>query len=231
MSVVAIVQCRVGSSRLPGKALRVLSGETMVRHVLRRVASLGYEVVVATSLSQRDDLLAEMVRDYGYRVFRGSEWDVLSRVAGAVEAIEAESVIRVTADCPLWAPDVARRVVDRYVASGARGIVTNDTTVSGWADGLDVEIFSAALLAQAARYATERADREHVTPWIRRHAPHVVVGSSEDWRRVKLSVDTLDDFERVRDVMANVNGGGYGWAATRAALVKMNLNAWSGGES
>lgn len=206
-----------------------MHGEPLIRHVLRRAEATGYDLVVATSLNERDDLLANVVRDYGFKVFRGSEWDVLSRMAGAANAMLAETIVRMTADCPLWAPDICQRVLNYYVETGERGIVTNDTTVSGWADGLDVEVFSNEMLQRAARYATDRTDREHVTPWMRRHAEHKIYGSTEDWRTVKISVDTYDDFERARTVLAKVDG--YEWAATRSALLGLNYQAAGGATS
>ena len=218
--VVTIVQCRVGSSRLPGKALRPMCGQPMIKHVLRRAMAMGYDTWVATSINERDSLLADVVWESGVRVFRGSEWDVLERIAGAATIADAEVVVRVTGDCPLLAPDIGRRVVDSFLNSNRDGIATNDTNQSGFPDGLDVEVFSMATLQEAARRATDAKDREHVTPWMRRERPHEILGSSEDWRRVKLSVDTADDFERVRGVMASVSTTDYNWRATRDVLVK-----------
>jgi spore coat polysaccharide biosynthesis protein SpsF len=217
--VVAIVQARCGSSRLPGKSLRAMCGKPMVRHVLDRVSAMGFELWMATSVSQGDDLLAAMATDWGFNVYRGSEWDVLGRIAGAAKYAEAETVIRVTADCPLWAPDVGMAVFEQYMLStNSDVIVTNDTSMSGWPDGLDTEVFSESLLALAAKVATDRNDREHVTPWLRRNAPHIVVGCHERWQ-TKVSVDTIDDFERAHAIMARIGDGSYQWKATRAALL------------
>lgn len=221
--VVVLVQARVGSSRLPGKSLKPMHGRPMVSHVLRRARALGYDTVVATSVSERDDLLADTVRDLGVPVYRGSEWDVLSRMAGAAQMMEADVVVRVTADCPLWAPDVGQQVLSVFLAGPRDGVVSNDTTTSGWPDGLDVEVFTCDLLLAATAAAEDRncmsgrSDREHVTPWMRRTAPHRIVVNDEDWRRFKLSVDTAEDFERVRGVMALAADGDLTWTATRGA--------------
>jgi spore coat polysaccharide biosynthesis protein SpsF len=220
LKLAVVVQARLGSSRLPGKSLRNLNGAPMVWHVLRRVGELGFDVVLATSVNANDDALADVAAEWGVPVHRGSEWDVLGRFAGAARQVGADVVARVTADCPLWAPDVGMAVVERYMVQlGHDVIVTNDTGISGWPDGLDTEVFSAALLHAADARATDRNDREHVTPWMRRNAPHVVVGCDERWR-VKLSVDTLEDFERVRGVMAALPSADLGWKATRAALLR-----------
>lgn len=225
--VVAIVQSRTGSSRLPGKALKVLSGQPMVLHVLARVAAMGYPTWLATSLAPADDRLADLVIRAGYPVFRGDERDVLGRTRQAAEAAQADVVIRATGDCPCFAPDVGEMVLALYRANATRlCIATNDTTRSGYPDGLDVEVFPMELLQYADAHAESpvdgvpvKHDREHVTPLMRRVAAHHVLDlMEEDWRAVKVSVDTAEDFERVRQVHGLLDGGGYGWAATRAAL-------------
>lgn len=224
INVAVLVQARSGSARLPGKSLRSMCGTPMILHVMRRAAALGYPAWMATSVSDRDDLLADTVREAGFPVHRGSEWDVLDRMAGAAAEASADIVVRVTADCPLWAPDVAGQVLAQFLGSDQEGILTNDTTQSGWPDGTDTEVFSAALLFDAANRSTDRLDREHVTPWMRRNAQHWVIGNGEDWRDVKLSVDTAEDFERARAVMADVPTREYRWAATRAALLRQGYN-------
>lgn len=215
--ILVLVQARMGSARLPGKALRPLAGRPLVLHALARAAAMGHPTWLVTSISDRDSLLAEAAREAGYRVWRGSEWDVLGRMAAAARAAEADTVVRVTGDCPLWAPDVGARVVALYRDHGASGYTSNDTTRTGWPDGTDTEVFPAGLLHAAAAAATDRMDREHVTPWMRRHGPNFSLASSEDWRTVKLSVDSPDDYTRVQGIMAELNGGGLEWPATRAA--------------
>jgi spore coat polysaccharide biosynthesis protein SpsF (cytidylyltransferase family) len=222
MRVVVVVQARVGSSRLPGKALRTMAGEPMVRHVLRRALALGADAVwLATSVNERDGALLREAAECGVPAFAGNESDVLARVAQAAVAARADVIVRVTGDCPAWAPDIGRRVLDAHLARcDPWAFTSNDTTVSGWADGLDTEVFGRGLLMEANRRAQRRTDIEHVTPWMRRHGAVQVVGSSEDWRAVKLSVDTAEDFARVGAVLGVLDGGGYGWPATRSALLR-----------
>lgn len=193
----------------------------MILGVLDRAASLGYATWLTTSLSDRDTLLAHTAMEAGYRVWRGSEHDVLGRMAALADGLRAETVIRVTGDCPLWAPDVARRVLDLYAEVRHEApYVSNDTATSGWADGLDTEVFPSGLLRLVAARAADRLDREHVTPWMRRHYPSRTLWSSEDWKGVKLSVDSFEDYARVQGIMAELNGGGMEWAATKAAYLR-----------
>lgn len=215
--VVVLVQARMGSRRLPQKSLRILQARPMIIHVLERASALGHDVCLATSMEASDELLAATVADAGYHVFRGSESDVLDRMASAARHMSADVVMRVTGDCPLLAPDVCAAVLGLWLEH--EGIATNDTTCSGWPDGTDVEVFSAAVLQLAAVRATKQGHREHVTPWIRRVVPHRVLTCDEDWRAVKLSVDDQSDFERVAGVMRYLPARRWLWSQTRQAYL------------
>lgn len=165
---IALVQARMGSSRLPGKVLRLLAGRPMIDWVLTRAArakSLD-RVVLATSDHPRDDALVAHVRGLGFAVERGSETDVLARFAGAAQAQGAGVVVRITADCPLIDPGLIDAVVALRAQSGAD--YASNTDPASFPDGLDVEVFTAAALARAAAGASAAFDREHVTPFLRR---------------------------------------------------------------
>ena len=212
--VLTIIQARHGSSRLPGKALMKLAGKPMLAHVIERAVAIGWPVMVATSTEKQDDKIAKLATKCGVKVHRGDQKDVLGRMSDA--ARHARIVIRITGDCPLIAPDVAQAVFQHYV-QGGDVIATNDTSCSGWPDGMDVEVFTAESLHQAADQATEDRDREHVTRWIRRHRQHVILDGPKDGPKVKLSVDTQTDFDRVARVFAKLNGD-LGYQATFKAV-------------
>ena len=165
---IALVQARMGSSRLPGKVLRPIADRPMIHWVLTRAGrahSLD-RVVLATSDHPRDDALAAYVRELGYAVARGSECDVLDRFARAAKAHDAQVVVRITADCPLIDPDIIDAVVELRARDGAD--YASNTDPATFPDGLDVEVFTAASLKRAADAATRPFDREHVTPFLRR---------------------------------------------------------------
>lgn len=239
MRIVTIVQARCGSSRLPGKSLRPLKGQPMVLHALERARAMGYTTWLATSDQEGDNLLSEIVIAAGFPVFRGSERDVLSRMLECALASQADAIIRVTGDCPLLAPDIGQRVVALWQELGV-GIATNDTSTSGWPDGTDVEVFSTELLGAAAletappqdggdRREADRLwrDREHVTPWLRRQGPHQILKCEEDWRHVKLSVDTEADFQLAERVIHRLPAEAYSWPDTRTALGELKFVAAS----
>lgn len=208
MRVVAVIQARIGSSRLPAKSLRPLAGRPLISHIAERVLAVRGidECVLATSVNARDDALAAEAIGLGLHVYRGSEWDVLGRVAEAVDLL-GDVVVRITGDCPLLCPETAARVIAEY-RRRAVDYAWNDTMRSGYPDGTDVEVFHADLLHAAATNATDAADREHVTPWIRRHARAVwTLANDVDYSRYKLSVDTQRDYDFVRAVYGYLSPG------------------------
>lgn len=212
--VVCVVQARQGSSRLPGKALRMLQGRPLIAHVLERAAAVPgvHAVVLATTVREEDDGLAGEVAAMGYAVVRGSSEDVLDRMLTAATVASADVVVRVTGDCPLLAPEVAGLVVARHLA--CRTYAWNDTAHSGYPDGTDAEAFAAEELQLAHLYAREPGDREHVTPWIRRTRPVAVVRSEVDYSWLKTSVDTLLDYERVQAIACRLAPGDWSLGAT-----------------
>ena len=179
MTVAAIVQARMGSTRLPGKVMRPLAGRPLIEVLLDRLARAVKvdEIVLATTMDRRDDVLADYVARLGYRVVRGPEDDVLERFRLAAESVAADVLVRITGDCPLVDPALVDATVDCLRATGA-AYVTNFEP-RHFPDGLDVEAMTRDALLRAAAEATDRFDREHVTPWLR--APGRVKTASYAW--------------------------------------------------
>ncbi len=172
MTTAIIVQARLGSTRLPGKVLRDLAGETVLSQVLRRCQAVANAqmVVCATTTAAADQAVAEDAERCGAVVFRGSESDVLARYHGAARLVGADVVLRVTSDCPLIDPDICAQVIALQAATGADYVANN--TPPSWPHGLDCEAFAFAALERAMTEATAANEREHVTPWLRTH-PHI----------------------------------------------------------
>jgi glutamate-1-semialdehyde aminotransferase/spore coat polysaccharide biosynthesis protein SpsF (cytidylyltransferase family) len=164
---VAIVQARMSSTRLPGKVLLDLVGSPMLWHIVRRLEKAGRvdRVVVATSREAPDDRIAAYCAQEGILCFRGSEADVLDRFYEAAKEFGAETVVRITGDCPLVDPTVVDLVLSRYQA-GDVDYVSN-TGVRRFPDGLDVEVFSFDALEVTWSEAKQPSEREHVTPYMR----------------------------------------------------------------
>jgi spore coat polysaccharide biosynthesis protein SpsF len=199
-SVAAIVQARLGSSRLPGKVLADLAGDTMLARVVQRLraAQLVNQVVIATTEVSNDDAIVDEAERLGVACFRGPEHDVLARYVGAMRSCGADIVVRITSDCPLIDPDVVDRVIGALTRS--RDYVSN-THVRTYPRGLDVEAFHAGTLERIARLATSEAAHEHVTAFVMERPAlfsirHVVAASDDS--DLRWTVDTAEDLELVR---------------------------------
>jgi spore coat polysaccharide biosynthesis protein SpsF (cytidylyltransferase family) len=213
MNAVAIVQARVGSSRLPGKVLADLAGKPMLLRVVERVgrARSIARVVVATSRAAGDDAIAALCAGAGVSCSRGSEEDVLSRYADAARAFGADPVVRITADCPLIDPGIVDRVVGAYAAGGVD--YASNIDPPSFPDGLDVEVFSAAALAKADGEARLRSEREHVTLYIRNHPESFRkrnVDSGRDLSSRRWTVDEPADLAVARAIYERLGSQAFG---------------------
>lgn len=215
MRTVAIIQARMGSTRLPGKVLMDIAGQTMLQRVIERAARTDgvAEVVVATSTAQADEAIVSTCQTIGTRCVRGSEDDVLSRYRLAAEEASAEAIVRVTSDCPLLDPGVSGMVVRRFVEE--RPDYASNTEERTWPRGLDTEIFTWEALEMADREADQRYQREHVTPFIKEHTDRfriLPVTGSEDHSEHRWTVDTPEDLHFVRAVYDELGGDGlFSW--------------------
>lgn len=215
MKVVAIVQARLGSSRLPGKVLAEIAGRPMLGHVVGRLqrARRLHQVGVATSDLPQDDALARFCEQEQWACVRGSERDVLDRYRQAADAFSADTIVRITADCPLLDPHVVDQVIARFEDSGAD--YASNTLLHTFPDGLDVEVFSRRALECAWQEARQPFEREHVTPYLRT-APAVrranlAYEGDPDARAQRWTVDDERDLEFVRRVY-DVLGASPGFA-------------------
>lgn len=203
MTTVAIIQARMTSTRLPGKVLADIAGKPMLYYVVTRArqASTLDSVVVATSGRAADDPIAHYCGEIGLPCFRGSQDDVLDRYYQAAKSCGAETVVRITSDCPLIDPGVIDRVVMVF-QQGNYDYVAN-TMPCTYPDGLDVEVFSLAALEQAWHEARWQSEREHVTPYIRKHPESFQLGNvtyEEDLSGVRWTVDEAQDLDLVRAI-------------------------------
>jgi len=201
--VVAIIQARMGSSRLRGKSLAQIENKPMLGHVISRVkrATLVDRVVVATSTAEADDAIEKVCAEMGVACYRGSENDVLDRFYHAARAEKAAQIVRITADCPLIDPEVVDRVVRRF----QRGDLdyASNAMVRTYPDGLDTEICSFAALERAWHEASKTSEREHVTPYLRSEkfrTANVESDSPSMYQHYRWTVDEAEDLEFIRAV-------------------------------
>lgn len=196
--VVTIVQARMSSTRLPGKVLMPLAGAPAIVRMIERVRRVTRATrhVVATSVDASDDVVAEVCERHGIPCVRGPLTDVLGRVADATPA-DCDAVVRLTGDCPLVDPALVDRHIEAFAAGQPFATYVSNAVERTYPDGLDVEVMSRAILIAADGAAVSDADREHVTPWIQRHATCVAVTQPVDLSAVRWVLDTSDDYAAV----------------------------------
>lgn len=213
--VVAIIQARMGSERLPGKVLLDIAGQTMLERVVKRVqkAKSIDRVVVATTDQAADDGIAEQASRLGVHVTRGNEEDVLDRFKQAAAETRAATIVRVSADSPFVDPEVIDMIVDAYIAADVD--YASNKLQPSFPLGLDVEAFSRATLDTVAKEATRSYERAHVTlriysePGQFKLLPVTTTPDRHDWR---WTVDTEEDLRFAREVFSRLHGSNdFSW--------------------
>ncbi|HVM99464.1 MAG TPA: NTP transferase domain-containing protein [Caulobacteraceae bacterium] len=211
--ILAILQARMSSSRLPGKALLPLVGAPMILRQIERVSRsrLIDRLVMATSDEPEDDILAETVIGAGVAVHRGSLDDVLARFIGALDAFgPADHVVRLTADCPLADPEVIDATIDKVVSMGVDYGSNTPPERRTFPKGLDVEAMTPAALRAAAARASTPEEHEHVT-WALHSHPELYrqawLSQNADEGDVRWTVDYAHDYEFVRAVYEGLYPG------------------------
>jgi spore coat polysaccharide biosynthesis protein SpsF (cytidylyltransferase family) len=168
-NITAIIQARLGSTRLPGKTLMTIEGDSLLGHLVRRVKASKYveNIIIATTTKEKDNAIVNFAKNNNLRFYRGSEEDVLDRFYKAAIEYNVETIVRVTPDCPLLDSKVMDLVISKYL-EGDYDFVCN-TMPPTYPDGLDTEVFSFKALEKAWREAKKSSEREHVTPYIYNH--------------------------------------------------------------
>ena len=199
----AIVQARMGSTRLPGKVLKEVNGKPLIEILLYRLSQTKEidNIVLATSQNKENYILAQTVKNLGFDVFCGSEHDVLDRYYQAAKCYDPETVVRVTGDCPIIDPDLVDRIIECYHNNEVD--YASNTEPPTYPDGLDTEVFSFAALKAAHEQAEKSFDREHVTSFIRtnRYFKRINYANETDLSNDRWTVDDPRDFEVINNVI------------------------------
>ena len=199
MKVLAIVQARMGSTRLPDKVMRKVDGVTLIELLLTRLSESKAidQIVVATSIDSANDPLVQHVNDLGYETFQGSEQDVLDRFYFAAKQFAGDIVIRITGDCPLTDPLLVDEAIKKFTTSGVDYLC--NTSPPTFPDGLDIEVFTFSALERAHQETKVPSDREHVTPYIRESGlfSTLTISSDQNYSHLRWTVDEVLDLEVV----------------------------------
>jgi glutamate-1-semialdehyde 2,1-aminomutase len=202
MKTVAIVQARMGSTRLPKKVMKLVNGTPMIGLLLKRLSGSKQidQIVLATSDDPKNVPLADYVRSLGYEVYQGSENDVLDRYYQAATRVGADTVLRITGDCPLIDPALVDQVIRGYRNSGVDYF--SNVSPATYPDGLDTEIFSYDALKRTWTEAHEKPEREHVTPYMRESGQFSTgsIKHDDDVSDERWTVDTPEDFDVISGI-------------------------------
>jgi spore coat polysaccharide biosynthesis protein SpsF len=224
MKTVAIIQTRMGSTRLPGKVLLDIGGRSMLARVIRRVrrAHTLDEVVVATTICSRDDAIIQECQRLKIPVFRGSEDDVLDRYYCAANEHYAEVIVRITSDCPMIDPDVIDHVVLTFFRK--KPDYASNGLSRTYPRGLDTEVMSLDALKKAWKHATLPYQRAHVTPYIHTN-PKIFrlesVSCDVKASHYRWTVDTQEDLALVRELYSRLgNNDDFSWRDAFSLMIR-----------
>ena len=195
----------MGSSRLPGKVLMDVAGQTVLERTVGRAkrAKTLDQIVIATTRQTGDEAIVAEAQRLGVECLRGSETDVLSRYHSAFQAFHADALVRITSDCPLIDPAVIDLVVTAFRACNPPPDYASNTFERTYPRGLDVEIFGAEAFERVVRDAKAAYEREHVTPRFYQNPQEyrlLAVTNPTDYSTLRWTVDTPEDLEFVRQV-------------------------------
>ena len=200
MRVVCIMQARVGSTRLPRKVLKSICGKTILEHDIDRLRLVKNidEIIIATTVEERDIEIVREADRLGVKYFRGSENDVLSRYYLAAKENNADIVVRVTSDCPLLDSRIANMTISHLLDNLDKYDYVSNTLTPSFPRGLDIEAFTFDSLERAYNEAKLTREREHVTPYIYTNKDQFRLGCYKnkiDYSSYRWTLDTTEDFE------------------------------------
>ena len=209
MKIVATIEARMTSSRVPGKVMLPALGRPMLAHLtsrLKAVLSID-EIVLATTVNATDDVLVEFAEKDGIKIFRGSEEDVMARVIGAAESAQADVVVEITGDCPIIDPDLVEQTIRVFKRNNA--VYCANSFISSYPDGMDTQVITLEALKKSFSMTADPQDREHVSRHIVNNPqlfPHVylVAPPSLHWPGLGLTLDEPADYELIRTLIENL---------------------------
>lgn len=200
--IAAVIQARMGSTRLPNKVLKTIGDTTLLEMQINRVQKSNKinNIIVATSTKAKDDEIEAFCIKKGIKFYRGSENDVLSRYYECAKHFNIKTIVRLTADCPLIDPIIIDKVIDTFVQQKVDySSNTIPPETSFWPDGSDVEVFSFQALERAHKESIKDEDREHVTFYFWKDKSNgfstTQLNNSENWSKYRFTVDYEEDYK------------------------------------
>lgn len=209
MKIVAIIQARMTSTRLPGKVMKKVLNKTLLEHQLERVSRsrLIDEIVVATTINETDDVIVDLCKNLNYSFYRGSENNVLSRYYEAATHSKADVIVRLTSDCPLIDPEVIDQVIELFKKKQDNIDYASNTLSRSYPRGMDTEVMSKEALYKTYVNAQDCSAKEHVTSYIYSNPEEFELANLECVPNLsdhRWTVDTEEDFELIKRMIENL---------------------------
>lgn len=206
MKIVATIEARMTSSRLPGKVLMPVAGITMLGCLVRRlkvVKSIDC-VILATTVNNADDPLVELAKELKIEVFRGDESDVMTRVIGAAASVGADVIVEITGDCPVIDPEIVEQAIQMFKANNVDYV--SNSHIRSYPDGMDTQVFRLDTLKRSAAMTDNLLDHEHVTLHIRNHPElftqiHLIAPPEIYWPELGLTLDEFGDYIMLKKII------------------------------
>jgi spore coat polysaccharide biosynthesis protein SpsF len=206
MKIVATIEARMTSSRLPGKVLLPANGKPMLEHLVNRLKQVKsiQEIILATTVNQTDDCLVEFAKQQSISCFRGSENDVMLRVIGAAESVGADTIVEISGDCPVIDPLLVKQTTQMFLHNSC-DYATN-AHIRSYPAGMDCQVFRLETLKRSAEMTNDPLDHEHVTLHIRNHPElfsHVYLIAPPDLFRPELGLvlDEQADYKLLKKII------------------------------
>ena len=204
--VVATIEARMTSSRLPGKVLLPALGEPMLFHLVRRLRAVTSidEIVIATTVNDSDQPIIDFAFANEIPVYRGSEGNVLERVVGAAEMLNAQLIVEITGDCPIIDPTVVDKTVQLFLDSKVDYV--SNTLIRSFPDGMDTQVYSLENLKKSAALTLDPLDLEHVSRFMWQHPDlfsqlNMLAPSDLFWPELGLTLDEVDDYRLLKKII------------------------------
>ena len=230
-NTVLITQARSGSTRLPGKILKEVDGQTLLQIHLERLNKCLKvdEIIVATTVNSEDEIIYNKALEWGFTAFRGSELNVLDRFYQSLKGKKPDWVVRVTSDCPLLDPELVDAIVN-FAQNNSYDYVSNGI-VESFPDGQDVEVFKFSALRKAWKNAKLKSELEHVTPYIRNNSngkgddifSSMNYACQDNYSNIRMTVDESIDFDLIQYLIKDL-GTDKTWLEYTNHIIKNDLN-------
>ena len=207
--VVASIEARMTSSRLPGKVLMPVLEKPILFYLIERLKSVAKidEIVLATTTNPQDDALEQFAKTNGIQCYRGSEDDVMLRVIEAVASVSGDTVVEITGDCPILDTEITSQVISLYEHSDVK--YASNAHIRSYPDGMDVQVFSLDSLVESEKMTSNTLHREHVSLHMRENPKlfpqaNLLAPPSLHHPQLGLTLDEIDDFKLIKLIIENL---------------------------